>query len=188
MLTSTQNYTCPTTDPNAPPQSLGALATLYNVTCLLDQSLTGLYSNFVNTILTTPLPNPVTCPQLDALSGHHYFTNGNITATFNLNAPLAKYGITFATKAAAIPAPTTAKTGLDGSKAVPWLKLQSIGSNPKPDVPDVTISAADAKADVQEIYRINTAGGAAPATCVDHVGQTFQQDYVAEYWFWHKPS
>lgn len=55
---------------------------------------------------------------------------------------------------------------------VPWLKLTSKARD------GCTIS---------EVYRLNTRGGQAPATCK---GQqpAFAVQYAAEYWFWSNPE
>ena len=129
-------------------------------------------------------------------SGHHYFTNGNSTPTFNLHTDLTlrgqvvnkNYGITFSKKINSTAAPATAYYGADGSKAVAWLKLSTIGNSANPPSTQTAITEADAIGNVQEIYRINTAGGSPPATCGSHAGQTFTQQYAAEYWFFHNPS
>ena len=180
----TQNYSCPTSDPNAAPQTFGALATLYNVTCLQTPGNASIFTELFTRVNSAPVPvegNPNE-------SGHHYFTNGNSTATFNLHTPYItqNLGITFAAKIANVSAPATAQTGSDGSSAVPWLKLSSIGPVPKPAPPGtVDISVADQVGGVKEVYRLNTAGGAAPKTCAGLEGTSFQKQYSAEYWFWH---
>lgn len=58
---------------------------------------------------------------------------------------------------------------------MPWLKLQT--QNPNGDV-----RPEDNKGGVREVYRVNTAGGAAPATCVGQKA-AFEVQYAAEYWF-----
>ena len=110
------------------------------------------------------------------LSGHHYFTDSS-TPTFNLVSASTNYGIFFSKKAFNITAPATAAIGPDGSKAVPWLKLEV--ENP---VAPLTIEEKDLVPSVKEIYRVNTAGGAAPATCAG-MPAAFSKQYAAEYWF-----
>ncbi len=51
--------------------------------------------------------------------------------------------------------------------------------------PPFVVEKADAVGAVMEIYRVNTAGGAAPATCVGMEGKTVSYQYAAEYWFFH---
>ena len=109
------------------------------------------------------------------LSGHHYFTG--MSPTFNLVMDSTNYGIFFSNKTSNVTAPATAIDGTDGSKAVPWLKLEV-----ESPVAPLTIEEKDLVPSVKEIYRVNTAGGAAPATCAG-MGATFSQEYAAEYWF-----
>ena len=113
------------------------------------------------------------------ISGHHYFSNAT-TPTFNLVSDAANYGIFFSQKTANATAPPTAARGPDGSKAVPWLKLE-VESPASP----WTIEQKDLVPSVKEIYRVNTAGGAAPATCAGlPTGTIIQKEYAAEYWFY----
>ena len=110
------------------------------------------------------------------MSGHHFFTDIT-TPTFNLNVDDEKsLGIVFSKKNGTVTAPSDAGLGLDGSKAVPWLYLKASAS---PDGDDPSGNSGG----VKEIYRVNTAGGSAPLTCADHLGQSFSQQYSAEYWF-----
>lgn len=37
-----------------------------------------------------------------------------------------------------------------------------------------------------EVYRVETAGGAAPTTCEGHENSMLEVAYAAEYWFYHK--
>ncbi len=69
--------------------------------------------------------------------------------------------------------------GSDGSAAVPWLKLSVV----TPDAP-LVVEQVDYRPGVKEVYRVNTAGGNAPSSCVGKVGTTFVQQYAAEYWFY----
>ena len=184
----TQNYTCPTSDESAAPQQLGAAATLYNVTCLMTPNNAAI----VNTMFTSVVESdrPTTDLQVGSESGHHYFTNGNSTATFILHEGAGSWtgnlGITFSKKTSNVSAPSTALLGKgDNSKAVPWLKLATIGLTANPATPVVQIEQSDTMGHVQEIYRLNTAGGAAPPTCAGLAGTNFTKEYAAEYWFWH---
>ena len=73
-------------------------------------------------------------------------------------------------------APGGSATGSDGSTAVPWLKLMVVGEG--------TVGGDAAVAGgVKEVYRVNTAGGNAPSSCEGRVGETFEMQYAAEYWF-----
>lgn len=93
-------------------------------------------------------------------SGVHYFST-KTTPTFDLR----QYGLTNTKKIASVPAPVV--KGQD--PAVPWLKLAYNGLGEV--------------GDVQEIYRLNTAGGTAPANCLG-MPSNFEVQYSAEYWFY----
>ena len=110
------------------------------------------------------------------LSGHHYFTDSS-TPTFNLVWDTTNYGIFFSKKTYNVTAPTAAAVGPDGGKAVTWLKLEV-----ESPVAPLTIEEKDLVPSVKEIYRVNTAGGAAPATCAG-MPTAFSRQYAAEYWF-----
>jgi len=99
------------------------------------------------------------------VSGAHWFTEGGIPF-FDLDTTAAKIGTIPCKKDASAPAPADASKGQGGkgNGAVPWLKL----------------SAKDgATGNLQEVYRLNTAGGAAPATCAG-MPATFEIQYAAE--------
>jgi hypothetical protein len=99
------------------------------------------------------------------VSGKHFFTEGGIPF-FNLDTPAANIGTIPCKKDASVAAPTDASKGQGGkgNGAVTWLKL----------------SAKDgATGNLQEVYRLNTAGGAAPATCAG-MPATFEIQYAAE--------
>ncbi|CAD6570901.1 MAG: hypothetical protein ASARMPRED_004067 [Alectoria sarmentosa] len=183
-----QNYTCP---PNANsstiPTALGAVANLYNTTCMASIPIPGGNPPYVlNNAPTVAVlnPNPKTNDSKpihplgsgSVLSGHHYFTDST-TPTFNLVWGTTNYGIFFSKKTSNVTAPATAAIGPDGSKAVPWLKLEV-----ESPVAPLTIQENDLVPSVKEIYRVNTAGGAAPATCAG-MPTSFSMQYAAEYWF-----
>lgn len=70
-------------------------------------------------------------------------------------------------------APASAPKGENGvgNGAVPWLRLPALtgqtGNN----------------GDIKAVYRLNTAGGKAPATC-ESSPAAFSVQYAAEYWFY----
>ena len=176
----TQNYTCDTANPSLPPKAAGAVATLYNVSCLAS------YNPYMSSLVPaaalsvpTPQDGHTLFPAQSIASGQHYF--GDLTTPiFNLHTESANYGITFNKKIANVTAPATnpgqvCNKGPDGSKPVPWLKLQT-------QTPNGDVRPEDERGGVKEIYRVNTAGGAAPATCVGQKA-TFEVQYAAEYWF-----
>lgn len=77
-------------------------------------------------------------------------------------APCAKINSTLA--------PTGAPAGQagQGNGAVAWLKLQA---------------EEGATGNIQEVYRLNTAGGNPPKMCTG-MPATFEVQYSAEYWIW----
>lgn len=168
-----QNYTC--SSPNSTPTPFGAVAGLYNASCIA-----GRFSKILNLIgpaaLVIPAPEKKNLfPANLALSGHHYFSDAT-TPAFNFHTSRANYGIYFAKRVANTTAPAGSSAGPDGAPAVPWLKLAVIGA-------PLDANAADIAGNVKEIYRVNTAGGSAPKTCEGQPA-TFQVEYSAEYWFY----
>ncbi|KAK4505809.1 hypothetical protein PRZ48_003774 [Zasmidium cellare] len=166
----TQNYTCDTSNATAVPVAAGAVASLFNVTCMSADSPT-LLSVIPNVALELPTPtaNDATSPIYRDISGHHYFTDLT-TAFFNLDTNLNTYGAGGFKKVNASDAPATAVKGQHGQGygAVPWLKLQA-------KTKDECV--------FQEVYRINTAGGNPPTSCQGQAAE-FEIQYSAEYWFY----
>jgi len=167
----TQNYTCGTNATAAPTQ-VGALATLFNASCVAAG-----YSDVLATLPKVALVFNLTDVNQKTLaasnlviSGHHYFTNPT-TPFFNLDTAAMTLGEGNFSKNNTSPAPAGSVVGQNnvGYGAVPWLKL---------------ITKAGSTGNLQEVYRLNTAGGAAPATCAGITGTTFEIQYSAEYWFW----
>jgi hypothetical protein len=168
LAIGTQNYTCAATPNSASgvPVSIGAKANLYDAGTFLQShpdmisTLPGLalgYQTMSGDDISTLMNMP--------LLGHHFF-NAALQATFDLTAVNAKL---VAKKLNDIPAPTSACPGPDGAGAVDWLELVDVGSG--------------ASSVITYAYRIETAGGMAPATCTNQSG-TFQVEYSAEYWFY----
>ncbi|KAF2431419.1 hypothetical protein EJ08DRAFT_648945 [Tothia fuscella] len=159
----TQNYTC--ADENAAPVAAGAVATLFNVTCLAGP-YPGLLSSMSKIALKFPTPNPanIMTPANMFLSGQHYFPDLT-TPFFDLSTATHNYGSVGCKKLNGTDAPNKATD-------VPWLRLGSKSRD------GCTIS---------EVYRLNTAGGQPPATCKG-MGKAFQVQYAAEYWFWDNPT
>ncbi|KAF2231765.1 hypothetical protein EV356DRAFT_535271 [Viridothelium virens] len=161
----TQNYTCSQT-PNvssSAPVSVGANATLYDVTELFTNSPQDI-GNITETALlqNSGLGNqPI---------GHHFFTyvGSTLTPTFDLDGHSPSLFLS-AVKENTETAPVLAYTGLSSEGAVPWLFLQS--------------DTSGLSEGMSEVYRVETAGGAQPSTCADKDGD-FQVPYSAEYWFY----
>lgn len=166
MGRGTQNYTCDPakqTDPSASPvpKAVGALATLFNVTCDVVRAPAAL-SDVPKLALTHDIPTGDIAELLQ--SGHHEF-NTQGKPFFKLAANSVDYGFVQAKLIANSTAPESASKGTNGEGSVPWLKM--VGTD----------------GEYKEIYRINTAGGVAPKTC-EGINGEFQIQYAAEYWFW----
>lgn len=149
----TQNYTCDTSNPSSAPVAVGALATLFNVSCLaatsqdLLEKIPAMAVNFYyDAVTSTGSLGPMTLPPI---SGHHFFVDST-TPFFNLDTPTLDIGTVPSSKNNSVPAPATAAKGPSGSNAVPWLKL---------------LAKDGATGGIKEVYRLDTAGGSAPATC-----------------------
>ena len=180
----TQNYTCPVEKgESAAPVPLGAVATLYNATCIAGRAGVDKVRDMTNAIALQDRDANFGLQLLQ--SGNHYFPDTAATvATFNLNMGRedTNYGITFQKKTSNVTAPADAGKGQDGSAAVPWLQLTAPETIPN----GYTLRAQDASSKIVNVYRLNTAGGAGPKTCQGLLGQSFTREYAAEYWFWHR--
>lgn len=99
-----------------------------------------------------------------AYSGHHYFSDST-SAAFDLNTKKNSFGICISGKMAASPAPSGAPKGQNGVGfgAVPWLYLTGKPIN----------------TGFSTVYRLNTAGGAAPPSC-EGMPSTFEVQYATE--------
>jgi len=167
-----QNYTCAIADASTTPVAIGAVASLYNASCIA-ANYPDLLALLPNLALQYPLPADPSAnlqpPNID-LSGHHFFANPT-TPIFNLDAdPTRQLGTAVGHKAANSTAPSDAPKGQNGvgDGAVPWLYLTTTNA---------TVG------NVKTVYRMNTAGGNPPATCQDSPA-VFSVQYAAEYWFW----
>lgn len=167
----TQNYTCDLSNSTAVPVAAGAVAVLFNASCVA-----ALYPEVLDRLPGTAIHfSPVDTKRLLgsngplAPSGAHYFRD-KTTAFFDLDIPNPErgFGKVACKKEEAVPAPPSAPVGQAGEKAVPWLMLKAV---------DGTTD------NVKSIYRVTTAGGTAPATCRGQ-REAFQIEYAAVYWFW----
>ena len=172
----TQNYTCDTSNTTAAPTAAGAVATLFNASCIaatypdllnmlprvsMAFNLTASPSYPKNLVPTST--NSKLAPGNYVISGHHYFTD-NTTPFFTLDTDNLKLGVIPCSKKAAVAAPADAPAGQQGEKAVPWLKLSAkLGATGR----------------LQEVYRVETAGGSAPSTC-SGMPASFQVEYSAQ--------
>ncbi len=96
--------------------------------------------------------------------GHHYFDGAGVP-TFDLGST----GFVRGKKSGDIPAPANACKGPNnqGDGAVDWLALSDAGGSK----------------DLSEAYRVETAGGKAPASCSGQP-KDIQVQYAAQYWFY----
>jgi Protein of unknown function (DUF3455) len=158
LAQGTQNYTCGNI--SSTPLTNGAKADLYDISCLV------MGSNGLSDIQALPsriLKTPsIRIKSYLKSSGSHDFINST-TPRFDLyDSPVIS-----ATKVASQPAPTMATNDQNGP-AIDWLKLAR--------------KRIERRGVVEEIYRVNTAGGRAPANCTQAGELTI--DYVAEYWMY----
>ncbi|KAI0157311.1 hypothetical protein GGR57DRAFT_500930 [Xylariaceae sp. FL1272] len=173
-----QNYTCDLSNSTAIPVQTGALATLFNVSCVA-ANYPALLAQMPKAalafdIVTSSSPSVDSSSKLGPMSlgvsGKHFFTNAT-TPFFNLDSATLPLGKVPAHKLNSSNAPADAPKGLQGEIAVAWLKL---ANNP------------ETTGNTKEIYRVNTAGGSPPATCTGQAAE-FVVQYAAEYWFWESP-
>ncbi|KFY29964.1 hypothetical protein V494_08358 [Pseudogymnoascus sp. VKM F-4513 (FW-928)] len=167
-----QNYTCDTTNATAVPKAIGAVATLYNASCIAATMpmVLNTLPGFALQFNLGPNPAAANPANLD-VSGLHYFTDLGVPF-FNLDTTKQQIGTIPCSKAGSAPAPATAIKGQHnkGDGAVAWLKLTAVDG---------------ATGDLESVYRLNTAGGNPPATC-QGMPATFEVEYAAEYWFFRK--
>ncbi|PWY65739.1 hypothetical protein BO70DRAFT_366681 [Aspergillus heteromorphus CBS 117.55] len=164
----TQNYTCATSSSNSTPVAIGAVARLYDATCLaanypdLLETLPGIvYQNALPSSEETPLP-----PANLNLLGHHFFRD-TTTPVFNLDTTSSEqHGIAITKKLDAIDAPSSAIKGQNG--AVQWLYLHAING---------TVG------EYEGVYRVSTVAGSAPDTC-EGMHSNFTVQYSALYYFY----
>ena len=110
------------------------------------------------------LPSSLPPANIDLL-GHHFFQGS--TPVFNLDTTATQqYGIAFTKVQKKVDAPSDAEQGDNG--AVKWLYLSTI---------DGTVG------DYKSVYRVDTAGGAAPKTC-ESMPSVITVQYAANYYFY----
>ncbi|CZR66878.1 uncharacterized protein PAC_16779 [Phialocephala subalpina] len=166
----TQNYSCGANE-TATPVALGAVATLYNASCVASTypDLLSMLPKVALQFNLTDIDQVTLLPFNLAISGHHYFANLT-TPTFNLDTAAMDLGFAPCVRNNSVTAPVGASVGQDdeGFGPVPWLKL---------------LTRNGATGGLKEVYRVNVAGGRSPATCVG-MPTTFKVQYAAEYWFY----
>jgi hypothetical protein len=171
----TQNYTCDVKNATAAPVAVGAVATLFNASCVAAS-----YPDLLDMLPGVSLQFNLTGDEVAlrrlgptnlAISGHHFFTN-TTTPFFSLDTTDLKLGQAACSKNNTLAAPADSAQGQGGELAVPWLKL---------------LTRSGATGDLQEVYRLDTAGGSAPATCAG-MPASFEVQYSATYWFYEGPN
>lgn len=163
----TQNYTCASSSSNATPVAIGALANLYDATDAMAAMALAPFGT-VHKILSVG-----TC-QADAHNnasqlkqiGQHYFDAAG-TPTFDLS---PENLLLKSKKMATANAPSDACAGRDGGAAVPWLMLQDDGTNRSQGL--------------QQVFRVETTGGSAPANCAGVAAGSLTRDYAALYYLY----
>nr|XP_036582809.1 uncharacterized protein CTRU02_07362 [Colletotrichum truncatum]KAF6791600.1 hypothetical protein CTRU02_07362 [Colletotrichum truncatum] len=166
----TQNYTCDTSNSTAVPVATGAVATLFNASCvaaMYPDLLEKLPSVSMSFNLTDSSAHPRLGPSNLAVSGHHNFPAAGVPL-FQLAINGEQIGDAFCAKNSSIPAPPTATAGQQGEGAVAWLKL---------------LTTEGSTGGLQEVYRITTVGGSPPTSCKGQPA-TFEVQYAAQYWFY----
>ncbi|GAB0133173.1 hypothetical protein EsDP_00001587 [Epichloe bromicola] len=168
----TQNYTCDPSNESVAPKAAGAVATLFNASCLAalhPDVLSRMPAMAVHFKLEEDAQK--LGPRAMAKSGLHYFTDGS-TPHFDMDTPKETIAQVDCAKDGSSNAPATAAVGQHGEKAVAWLRLATKGGT---------------TGDIKHVYRVDTAGGSPPATCKDMPAK-FQVEYAAVYWFWQGSS
>lgn len=167
----TQNYTCDLANATATPVPVGAVATLFNVSCIA-ADMPELLEKLPGIALDLPVPstNDERSALVKDMTGHHYFVN-DTTPYFNMDTSLYNYGQGAVKKTAAANAPSDAIVGPrgQGDGAVSWLLLSA---NDYPEWGQPNWKA---------VYRLNTAGGNPPKMCTDQP-ESFTVEYASEYW------
>jgi hypothetical protein len=147
------------------PFAVGAVATLYNASCVAS-TFPEVLKMLPNVTLQfdTTSNQKILAPASLAVSGIHYFVGA--APFFNLDTSNMKLGQAQCAKNSTVPAPAGSTLGQHGKGygSVPWLQL-------------LTKDGATGK--LSQVYRINTAGGAAPKVCTG-MPASFQIQYAAE--------
>ena len=158
----TQNYTCASSA--STPVSIGATAALFNVAQLLPAMSVSQGQATLNALPNALISETVAQIQQSGFPviGEHHFTAAGVP-TWDLFGD----GLLYGSSVGDIPAPSGANAGPQGYGAVDWKALTS----------------AAGSVGLNEVYRVETAGGKAPASC-GGLGATFQSQYAAMYWFY----
>ncbi|KOS17251.1 hypothetical protein ESCO_006386 [Escovopsis weberi] len=165
----TQNYTCDASNPTAAPQPIGAMATLFNVSCVAAMWPTLVEAMPLMAVAMDLSTTKTAGAGFAPMSGVHYFTDLT-TPYFDLDTPSMAIGEAPCAKNSSTAAPGLPLGGMGHWKgsAVPWLKLTTKDG---------------ATGNIKEVYRVNTVGGTPPSSCEGQPASVEVQ-YSALYWFW----
>jgi hypothetical protein len=121
--------------------------------------------NLTNGEAVPPVAGSSLAPSNLGVSGQHFFTT-TTTPFFDLDVDAdLQLGQASCGKNNTVPAPTTAPRGQGNETAVAWLKL---------------LAKNGTTGHIQEVYRVETAGGNPPSTCAG-MPASFQVQYSAQY-------
>ncbi|TKW52478.1 hypothetical protein CTA1_7282 [Colletotrichum tanaceti] len=170
----TQNYTCDAKNATAVPVATGAIATLFNASCV-----GSLYPDLLDKLPIVAMDFNLTEQEVSrrlgpsnlAISGHHLFTGAGVPL-FKPEPDGSPIGDAYCAKDGSMPAPLTAQTGQHGEAAVAWLRLKVVEPS---------------SGGLREVYRIHTVGGSAPASCKGQPA-AFEVQYATQYWFYSDAS
>ncbi|KAJ5721904.1 uncharacterized protein N7483_009838 [Penicillium malachiteum] len=164
----TQNYTCENSTSAAVPVSIGAAATLFDASCVAAKSM-NLLHEMPAVIGSSPLGSLAFLAELlshttnssNLILGEHYFNTAGVPVLDLRLSGLSDWIV--AAKTASVDAPQYSSTA---DQNVAWLQLDRLyGSG------------------IEEVYRVETYQGSAPATC-SGLNKTVIVQYAAEYWFY----
>lgn len=170
----TQNYTCDAGNSTAAPQAAGAVASLFNVSCIaaaypdllrLIPKVSMQFNLSTDPLTSAPTRGPRRHrlgPTNAAFGGDHFFHDGK-TPFFHLQEDGERIGDAYCGLNSSTPAPADAAVGQGGEPAVAWLKL---------------LTKEGTTDDIREVYRLTTVGGTAPKSCGD-MPETFEVQYAA---------
>ncbi|EER29476.1 hypothetical protein D8B26_003974 [Coccidioides posadasii str. Silveira] len=150
----TQNYTCENLET---PSLVGAVATLYDASCLVTKHslLLDMFARLAVRLPTKILNHMISKYLNIDLMGHHYFAGS--VPMFDLR-QVGQQDYAYVSVAAKVPAPRN----ID----VDWLKLDRVDGS-----------------GIETVYRVKTTSGKAPATCRNMPGR-FEVKYLAQYWMY----
>ncbi|KAH8147846.1 uncharacterized protein LAJ45_07946 [Morchella importuna] len=171
-----QNYTCADSLSTTIPAANGAVATLYDASCLaacnptLLHTLPDIMVNLPKDTIAESLSIVTRMTRQPIMVGHHYFAPNNTIPVFDFRVQRSDKYLLAGQRDEGVPAVTTASKGEMGVGygAVDWLRIKAI--------PDMSV-------DYKLAYRILTAGGKPPATC-QGMAKEFSVEYATEYWIY----